>query len=61
MPASGVLLLIGVTDGARTRDLRGHIPALYRLSYDHQGLKSATTHDVTPLEFERAYREDAPL
>jgi hypothetical protein len=61
MPASGVLLLIGVTDGARTRDLRGHIPALYRLSYDHQGLKSATTHDVTPLEFVRAYREDAPL
>ena len=61
MPASGVLLLSGVTDGARTRDLRGHIPALYRLSYDHQGLKSATTHDVTPLEFVRAYREDAPL
>ena len=36
MPASGVLLLIGVTDGARTRDLRGHIPALCQLSYDHQ-------------------------
>ena len=29
-----------VTDGARTRDLRGHIPALCQLSYGHQGVSS---------------------
>ncbi len=29
-----------VTDGARTRDLRGHIPALCQLSYGHQGASS---------------------
>lgn len=26
---------LGVTDGARTRDLQGHILALYQLSYGH--------------------------
>jgi hypothetical protein len=29
--------VLRVTDGARTRDLRGHIPALCQLSYGHQG------------------------
>jgi hypothetical protein len=29
-------VLYGVTDGARTRDLRSHNPMLYLLSYGHQ-------------------------
>jgi hypothetical protein len=37
-----------VTDGARTRDLRGHIPALCQLSYGHQGASSVTHTRRTP-------------
>src|SRR6188768_2954162 len=32
----------GVNDGARTRDIRLHKPALYQLSYAHQAVGSAT-------------------
>ncbi len=35
----GTCSQLGVIDGARTRDLRGHIPALCQLSYDHQGVQ----------------------
>jgi hypothetical protein len=31
----GFIALVGVTDGARTRDLQGHNLALCRLSYGH--------------------------
>ena len=31
----GLIVLVGVTDGARTRDLQGHNLALCRLSYGH--------------------------
>ncbi len=34
-----------VTDGALTRDLRGHIPALCQLSYGHQGASSVAQSD----------------
>jgi hypothetical protein len=36
---------VRVTDGARTRDLRGHIPALCQLSYGHQGASSVAQAD----------------
>ena len=37
-----------MTDGARTRDLRGHIPALCQLSYGHQGASSVAQTDGGP-------------
>ena len=37
-----------VTDGARTRDLRDHNPALYQLSYGHQGGTSVAHSEVNP-------------
>ena len=39
---------VRVTDGARTRDLRGHIPALCQLSYGHQGASSVAQTGVGP-------------
>ena len=37
-----VMNTLGVIDGARTRDIRLHKPALYQLSYDHHaGLEEA--------------------
>ena len=33
---SGVFILFGVADGARTHDNRNHNPGLYQLSYSHR-------------------------
>jgi hypothetical protein len=34
--------VLGVSDGARTRDNRDHNPVLYQLSYTHHGGRSRT-------------------
>jgi hypothetical protein len=48
-----------VTGGVQTRDLRGHVPALYRLSYGHSALGWIRTSDqplrtrlLCPLSYE---------
>ena len=40
-----MIVSIGVTDGARTRDIRLHKPALYQLSYDHQAVAMKQPND----------------
>ena len=48
-----------MTGGVRTRDLRGHVPALYQLSYGHSALGWSRTSDqplrtrlLCPLSYE---------
>ena len=49
----------GVIDGARTRDIRLHKPALYQLSYDHHERRRAAMNTTPESYYSRLANSSA--